>query len=233
MRHFPFLLLLLAPLIATNSANAQDDNSLRLGFKVAPNTAWLRPDSKGLESDGNKSGISFGVIMDIPFGANGTYAFHTGFMLNNIGGKLKATFTDANSASVVTTQDVSLRYLEIPLCLKLQTKTASPLDFYGLFGTSGAFNLRARSDYSTTVGGVTTSDTDENIIDDVALFKMALVVGAGAQYELGSGMLIFGGLTYNNSFINTLQGDTKYIVNGDKKSKLYADYLEVSLGIYL
>jgi len=44
---------------------------------------------------------------------------------------------------------------------------------------------------------------------------------------------LFGGIVYNNGLMNVLQGDAKYIVNEDKKSKLFADYLEISLGVYL
>jgi hypothetical protein len=112
-----------------------------------------------------------------------------------------------------------------------------PLNFYGQLGTSAAINVRARSDFETTTtilgSNTTVSDTDVDIIDDVQAFKMALVVGAGVELTLDSGPTLFGGIVYNNGLINVLQGDAKFIVNEDKKSKLFADYLEISLGVYL
>lgn len=231
MDHKAFLAIAL--LMGTSFTHAQDaDSGVRLGVKVAPNTHWLRPDSKGLESDGNSVGYSFGVVVDVPFGAAGTYAFHTGLGMMNLGGKLKASYTE-NNLDINSTQDTKLRYIDVPLCLKLRTRTEAPMDFYGLLGTSAAFNIRARSDFSTTVGGTTTSDTDVDIIEDVALFKMGLVVGAGVEYKIGSGATIFGGITYNNAFTNVLQGDSKFLINPDKKSKLYADYLELTVGVFL
>ncbi len=208
---------------------------VRLGLKASPNMHWLRPDSKGLDSDGNKTGASFGIVVDLPFGANGTYAFHSGVLLNYIGGKVKSDYT-TDSTSVSSTQDINLRYIEIPLCLKLKTAMDAPMNFYGLLGTSAAINIRARSDASTTftTSGTTTTILleDEDIISDVASFKMALVVGAGLEYELSSGTTLFGGITYNNAFTNVLNKNTKNIIDEDKNSKLYADYLELSLGVF-
>ena len=71
------------------------------------------------------------------------------------------------------------------------------------------------------------------MISDIALFKMALVVGAGVEYSLSSGPTLFGGITYNNAFTNALDGDAKKLLPNDKKSKLFADYLEISLGVFL
>jgi hypothetical protein len=105
-------------------------------------------------------------------------------------------------------------------------------------GTSAALNLRARSDYSATStpsGGTATTTTleDENVIDDVAFFKMCLVVGGGIEYSLSSGPTLFGGVTYNNAFTNALDGDAKKLLPNDNKSKLFADYLEITLGVFL
>ncbi|MCB0782324.1 MAG: PorT family protein, partial [Flavobacteriales bacterium] len=208
-----------APAPSTRSASS--DDGVRLGLKVAPNFHWLRPDTKGLESDGNNTGLSFGIVVDFPFGSNGQYAFHTGVLLNYIGGPLKATF--GTDTTVVSVQDTKLRYLEIPLCLKLRTRMDKPMNFYGQLGTSAAINVRARSDFETTTtilgSNTTVSDTDVDIIDDVQAFKLALVVGAGVEYTLASGPTLFGGIVYNNGLMNVLQGDAKFIVNEDKKSK--------------
>ncbi|HOP43681.1 MAG TPA: porin family protein [Flavobacteriales bacterium] len=216
--------------------SSSSDDGVRLGLKVAPNFHWLRPDTKGLESDGNNTGLSFGIVVDFPFGDNGQYAFHTGALLNYIGGPLKADYS-TDTSTVVSTQDTKLRYVEIPLCLKLRTRMDQPLNFYGQLGVSAAINVRARSDFETTTtilgNNVTASDTDVDIIDDVQAFKLALVAGAGVELTLDSGPTLFGGIVYNNGLMNVLQGDAKYIVNEDKKSKLFADYLEISLGVYL
>lgn len=231
----PFLVLAVSVLLIPSARAQDDDGGVRLGLKASPNFHWLRPDSKGLENDGNRTGASFGIVLDIPFGSGDAYAFHTGVLLNYIGGKFTSSFSD-DSTSVVSSQDIDLRYIEIPLCLKLKTRMDAPMNYYGLLGTSAAINVRARSDASSsfTTGGVTTVTEleDEDIISDVASFKMALVVGAGMELELSSGTTLFGGITYNNAFTNALNKNTKNIIDEDKNSKLYADYLELSLGVY-
>lgn len=233
---------LILPLLLTSlfsNAYAQDE-SFRLGVKVAPNFAWMRSDSKDLASDGTRTGISFGLLGDFRLNDEGKYFFSTGILYNNIGGKFKAEGT-YDLAGVTTTvkseQDLKLRYIEIPLTLKLRTTTDKPLNFYGQLGVSAAFNVRARTDVTTTstVGGASSSVTleDEDVIDDVALFKSSLVVGAGAEYKLASGSTLIGGLTFNNAFTNALDGDAKNLSANGNKSKLFADYLEITLGVFL
>jgi len=231
----PLLLITLA-----SPTHAQEE-SFRLGIKLAPNIAWMRSDSRDLVSDGNRVGFSFGLLGDLRVGQAGTYFFSTGVVLNNIGGQFKADATyDINGVSTVvqSEQDLKLRYLEIPLTLKLRTATEQPMNFYAQVGTSMAFNVRARTDFSSTstpVGGTATTVTldNENVIDNTALFKMALVVGGGVEYNIPSGTTLFGGITYNNAFTNTLDGDTRNLLPNDNRSKLFADYLEFTLGVFL
>lgn len=230
----------LLALCLVSALSAQDDASFRLGLKAAPNFAWMRSDSKDLTSDGNRTGISYGLLGDFKLNDAATYYFSTGVLLNSIGGKFKADATyeiGGVSTEVKSEQELKLRYIELPLALKLRTKTSGTFNFYGQFGVSTAFNIRARTDATTTstANGTTTTTSvdDEDVISDIALFKMALVVGAGMEYSLSSGPTLFGGLTYNNAFTNALDGDAKKLLPNDKKSKLFADYLEITLGVFL
>ena len=230
----PLLALALAPQLS-----AQDNPSFRLGVKVAPNFAWMRSDSKDLVSDGNRTGFTFGLLGDFSLNEGGTYFFSTGLLLNNIGGTFSSDASyDLNGATtlVKSTLDLKLRYMELPLTLKLRATSDGPLSFYGVLGTSLAFNIRARTDGSatSTVNGnsTTSSYENENVIDDIALFKAALVVGAGVEYKISTTSL-FAGLTYNNAFTNALDGDAKTLTSNGDKSRLFADYLEISLGVFL
>ncbi|MBL7982554.1 MAG: PorT family protein [Flavobacteriales bacterium] len=231
--------LSLLVIAAISTTKAQDD-SFRLGIKLAPNFAWMRSDSKDLQSDGNRLSYSFGLTGDLKLNAAGNYFFSTGILYNNIGGTFKADGTydlNGTTTTVRSQQDLKLRYIEVPLTLKLRATSEKPLSFYGQVGFSAAFNIRARTDATTTltVGNNTSSASldDENVIDDIALFKASMVVGAGLEFALPSGTTLFGGLTYNNAFTNALDGDAKNLNATGKKSRLYADYLEITLGIFL
>lgn len=236
LRTLPLTLLVV---LAIPTAIAQDD-SFRLGVKLAPNFAWMRSDSKDLQNAGNRLNYTFGLVSDFKLNEAGNYYFSTGILYNNIGGTFKADGTydlNGTSTTVRSEQELKLRYIEVPLTLKLRATSDKPLSFYGQLGFSTAFNIRARTDATTTltVGGTTTTNSleDENVIDDIALFKASLVVGAGLEFALPSGTTLFGGLTYNNAFTNALDGDAKNLNATGKKSALFADYLEITLGIFL
>jgi hypothetical protein len=236
MIHFrSFSLALLVALPALLSAQ-DDDAGLRIGLTFSPKTAWLRSDSKGLESDGNKLGYRFGLITEFPLSSRGTYYFSTGLLLDRIGGDVKAAYTvEGTSTNVVSRQTIGLSYLELPVTLKLRAGTAENLRFYAQLGFNPSINIRARSDFSTTstTGNDVVTDTSDNedVMESISLFRMGLLVGGGVELKLSS-VTLFGGLTFNNSFTNVLDKDAKRIINPEKKSKLHADYLELTFGAF-
>ena len=145
---------LLALLFGVPTIFAQTDNTVRLGIKFAPNLSWIRSDTKGLESDGTLIGYSFGLMTEFPFGSNGNYRFATGLFLNNIGGKSKQTYTTAADTSgltsdILNTSKVKLRYIELPVTMKLMTNEIGYMRYYGQLGVDLGANIRAKSDAET------------------------------------------------------------------------------------
>jgi hypothetical protein len=232
------LSLLTAAALATSSLCAQETSNegVRFGIKLAPNMAWLRADTKGIEGDGSVLGYTFGLLTEFPVGQNGNYRFATGVFLNNIGGKVKSTYssTDAGVTSTFsTTSTTNLRYVEIPFTIKMMTSEIGLMRYYGQLGVSTAANVRAKSDYetTTTVGGSTStaSDTELDVKDNTDAFKAALVVGAGLEYNISGSTALLVGITYNNAFTSTSKNDG---VEGFDSPKIYADYLELTLGVF-
>ncbi|MFN3874816.1 MAG: porin family protein, partial [Flavobacteriales bacterium] len=159
--------LLLALLMAPFLSRAQDDGDLRLGVKLAPNFHWLRSDSKELKRDGTGLGYTFGLVSELAIDDRQAYYFSSGVLFNHIGGAFTATFSkevDGVSTSIRSKQELRVNYLEVPMTLKLRAVNDNPLTFYGQFGASAGFKLRARSTFTTTttVNGASTtvSDTD-------------------------------------------------------------------------
>jgi len=208
---------------------------VRLGLTFSPNFAWLTTDSKTLDGDGTKVGYTFGLVAEFPFGPRKAYAFRTGLGMSAVGGKFKADY-DADGTTVSSSQDLALKYLQLPLLLRLGTKTGKATDFYGLLGANMGFNIKARTDYSTTttVGGAssTVSDNDIDIMDDVSLLNIGMLLGVGGEFHLGDGPSIFAGVNYNKGLTNTLDKDAKFISDPDQKSKLLTDYIEISIGMF-
>lgn len=229
--------LLSAALLAVPTLNAQENEGVRFGIKLAPNMAWLRSDTKGIDGDGSVIGYTFGLLTEFPVGQTGNYRFATGVFLNNVGGKTVSTYslTDANNVTTAyeNKTTTSLRYVEVPLTIKMMTNEIGLIRYYGQLGVSTSFNIRAKQDFDlvATTGGssVTTSDTKVDIMDDTNLFKAGLVVGGGLEYNVSGNTSLLFGLTYNNSFTTV---NKKSDSAGVPDAKVYADHLELTLGVF-
>lgn len=234
------LLILVAAAMAAPKMNAQDDAGVRFGIKLAPNMAWIKSDTKGLENDGSKIGFTFGLVTEFPIGAAGNYRFGTGLFLNNIGAKYSTTRSyQAEVNGPVLTKDLStdvkLGYIELPLTFKLMTNEIGYMRYYGQIGFGTAFNIRAKADFDSpkfdASGAYVTGFEkmeDEDFKDSVQPFKASLIVGAGMEYNFSGSTTLQAGVSYNNGFTNLLK-DVKV---GDKKAKILQNYLELNLAVF-
>jgi len=222
-------------LLTGTMAHAQSDNAtkFRLGIKVAPSLAWTRADTKGLKADGSILGYSFGLMTEFPFGANGNYRFATGLLLNNIGGKLTQTASKGDTISVLQSSKVHLRYIELPLTIKLMTNEIGYMRYFGQLGIDAGVNIRAKSDADviTTTNGVSvpTSESDIDVKELTNPIKLGLVLGAGLEYNFSGGTSALIGVTYHSGFTTLYK---KNAFEGIDTPKTYADYLELTLGVY-
>ncbi|MBZ0206761.1 MAG: PorT family protein [Flavobacteriales bacterium] len=227
----------LALLFGASQLFAQSDNSVRLGIKLAPNMAWIRSDTKGLESNGTLIGYSFGLMSEFPFGTNGNYRFATGLFLNNVGGKSKQTYSQADTSgltsNILNTSTVKLRYIELPVTMKLMTNEIGYMRYFGQLGVDMGVNIRAKSDAETinTTGGSvrTTTESDIDVKESVNAFKAGLVIGGGLEFNFSGSTSAVAGITYHSGFTNLYKKDT---FSGLDNSKTYADYIELTLGVF-
>ena len=59
--------------------------------------------------------------------------------------------------------------------------------------------------------------------------RASLVIGAGMEYNFSGQTAALIGITYNNSIINVLEKDA---IPGFESPKLFAEYLELTLGVF-
>jgi len=236
--------LLTAALFALPSINAQDDQSVRFGIKLAPNMGWFRPDTKGLNSNGTSLGYTFGLMADFPVGITGNYAFASGLYLTTLGGGFTSDYSfveNVGGATLVKAMetDLSLRYIDLPLTIKMKTNEIGYARYFGQIGVMTSFNIRSKADFETPVVAGNLSDgtpivsgftleEDEDFQNKTNIFRAALVVGGGMEYNFSGNTAMLIGITYNNGFTNVLKG----VDYGDRKAKVFNDYLELSLGIF-
>jgi len=215
--------LMLALLIP--QAFSIDNSGFRFGLKASPAIAWMRPETRGVEYDGVKVGLSYGFISDISLGD--FYAFSTGININMIGGKL--TYPElVGLQQVVLGRNYSLNYLEIPLTIKMHTQEIGYLTYYGRFGVGAGVNLRSKAKDSYTLGGDAVTIDRDDIKGDTRLLRGSLIVGIGVEYSLGGRTALIGGLTFNNGFTNVLKGENAVL---SRKPSSINNFLELTFGI--
>lgn len=233
-----FAIFAAAFLACSSTLNAQDaitSEGVRFGIKLAPNLGFVVPESDGLDGNGSGFGYSFGLLTEFPIGSAGNYRFATGLFLNNITGKWKYDFSyqDAINGPILIKEldtDAKLQYVELPLTIKLMTNEIGYMRYYGQIGFGNAFNIRAKTDEVVAVydqSGAYVIKFEENknedIQDQIAIYKASLIVGAGLEYNFSGNTSLLVGITYNNGFTNILS-------EGDAKAK--AHYLELTTGVF-
>lgn len=197
-----FTLILFLSIFIVAFAQAQDyygssysGKKVSLGITFSPNVHWLRyGDLKNIEQD-FKIGYSYGLLADFAMTEN--YYFSTGFLINN----LKAS-SDYSSSSPSNT-DVStyhLQYIEVPFGLKLQSTQRYYRSYYGQFGFTGAMKISGERE----VAGADKTSLGSN----ADLFRLAMQIGGGINWQLDHKLNMMTGLSLNNGFTGILKDGT-------------------------
>lgn len=227
------LFLLLSLLIGGKYAFAQDENELknfRFGLRTGGMLTWYTPDDKKkFTSDGVSAKGSYGLMME--FRLNKVAVIATGFQVDYDGGKLNMLDTNfyflskddeflakEDTAGVpydayqVLGRTYNTTYITIPLTMKLKTQEIGYFTYYGQFGLNNSIRLKSRvNDADKTMTGGSADQTDLDNTDDMNLFKFALNIGGGMEWNLsGSTSLVFG-LNWYNGFTNVAKKDSKYV----------------------
>lgn len=185
------------------------------GLGVTPSMAWLHPGSDDIEGDGSKFVFGYGLITEFAIAEN--YAFATGLTIDGKGGKLRtkneAPFTippDTTEIIDFVFYDFNLRYIDIPLTLKMKTNQIGSIRYYGQFGLSPGFLISAKG---TIKGGQSLIKDDEDVKEDINNINVSLVIGLGLEYNLSGNTNLLVGLIYKNGFSDVVDSSSKANVN--------------------
>lgn len=173
-------------------------SKFQLGFKASPNFHWLKPDVNDVDRDGVNFGFNFGVLAD--FNISERYSFATGIESVTVGGNMIV-----NSDLLEYKDEFKAKYIEIPISLKLKTNQIGYITYYGQFGLTGGINYDASGE--TTQAGVTIERSNRQ--SDMALFRGAIMFGAGMEYNISGSTSILLGVTFNNGITNMYSKDAR------------------------
>lgn len=224
------------------------ERKIRFGLLLNPQISWLSPNTKNYTSEGIKLGLNYGLSTEFFLTKN--YLFSTGFFISSLGGKVSygGIYDDNNGIYVpsVVGQTYSIKYIEIPLTLKLRTNEIGYMTYYGQFGLKSAVKFKSTSNY--TYADISNSPKEEgvNTAGDIFFVNMYLTVGAGVEYNISGNTSLMVGLTYNNGFINQLNKESNLLntagkavldVDGnpvytDKDPSANLNYVSLNIGLY-
>lgn len=198
-------------------SSAQNEKFFRFGLHGSPGAAWVKPETKEYDSKGFRLGFGYGLITEFSLADN--YSFITGIESFYSGGKLE--IYKALDSSTTTTL-YKFQYLEIPLALKMKTNEINYITYFAKFGGSVNARLSSVADISRKQGSATLTFEDQNIKDDVYLFRVAFNVGIGIEYSLGGTTSVLVGLNFNNGLTDIMK---------DKDLKAKNNYISLNLGV--
>ena len=235
-------------------AKLPDENrKVRFGLHFSPNISWLKATSDGYDGNGNKLGFSYGLSVE--YFLNKNTLISSGIDLLYAGGDVKykgVTVELPQNYPADVEQAYNIRYIELPITLKLRTNEIGYFTYFGKFGVKTGFNYRANSNADFTYKDVSTPKTlthsasSNNAKPDINFMNMCLVVGIGAEYSISGNTSLMLGLTFNNGFINQFDkkenlldasgnavvdndGDPVYT---DKGASANLNYVALNIGIY-
>ncbi len=194
------IILVLLVSLFTYSVKAQF-SSFNFGLKAAPQISWMKPDTDGYKANGAKIGFAWGFIADFNFTEN--YSIGTGFNMLFNGGKLSFPAIVGDAAGTMN-REYFLKYIEVPLTLKMKTNEINGTKYFGRIGLGTAFKIGAKNeDEFTTSDGIKTNAAKKNF-DGATFIRESLIVGVGAEHEIAEGPKLGVELTFNNGFTNIL-----------------------------
>ena len=206
----------------------------RFGVRVAPSLAWLSPDSKDYNNEATPLGFSWGFMADITLTEN--YFIRTGFSMDYLNGKLsyphQVLVDEVTSTYAAGTlyRKYNLRYLELPLVLKMRTNQFGKTAFFGEIGFGASMNLKARGqDEFRPEDGSAAQESEGDIKDDIKFFKASMIVAAGLEYFIDESTSIITSVSFNNGLTNILDGKNDIDASVTERANMY--YFQLNIGI--
>jgi hypothetical protein len=243
------IVFLVMGLVVMNMVSAQD-KSFKIGIKLSPAVGFMKTDVGDISTNGRPLRFGYGLIFDRMFSEN--YALGFGLNMVEFGGHAEYTRLYSESGSTPTVQYVKrnyskVKYVEMPLTLKLRTAMIGKMIYWGQFGVGLGYLFSGYADEETTDlyeqldaanGGPFTyasrkvSEDDKlDIKSNLNPIRASMIIAAGAEYPISGSTFLTYGITYNGGLLSMYgTGDEviKYkdgavAFTNDNKSPVFVD----------
>jgi len=189
--------LILSLLIVAFTLSGFSQRHARLSFIASPSVDWMSSNNTDSKSENITLGYDFGLSGDFYQTEDERYAFVTGLQISNLGGELTYRTGSAIQFAGTTLPNLSsikyrLRYIEVPVGIKLKTDEFRRFRYWGMIGMSPMVNISAMGDSNN--GALYKS----KINDEVNMFNLAMNLGLGFDFDLGGNNSFTAGLIFQN-----------------------------------
>lgn len=223
-----YSLLLVLSVFSFQTIKAQDKD-FNLGFKVIPGFNWIKSKTSGMQTDGSGIGFTFGFLADIKLGDN--YYFTPELNVTSMTNRMKlkdTAYLSNNGAYANVTRKYNLKYIELPLTFKFKTNASNGIRYWGQFGIAPGFIISNSVTTTANAVGSAGKFPDEKYIpntkendkydfrdheDDINVFRAAMILGAGIEYNISGNTSFYGGLRFNNGFTDILNSKKDQVIN--------------------
>jgi hypothetical protein len=122
-----------------------------------------------------------------------------------------------------------LKYIDIPVLIKMKTNDIGNFRFFGLIGVQPGVRIGSRAKDSFSAGPTVTYTKDwHNIDSQTKLFRLSMVIGAGVEYPIDNSTAIVAGVNFINGFSDVLKNKNAVTSEGHKA---LPNAFELSLGV--
>jgi len=199
-------------------SGAFTQNKIRLSFVGSPSANWMVSNNKVAFECEYQFGYDFGINSDFYFDDEQRYSILSGLMIANTGGELsyqnESDFIFAGQTLPAnSTIRYKLRYVEIPICLKLRTDQFNRMTYWGQLGVTGMISIDSKGFTEDELLDAT------NINEEINPFNLDMNVGLGFEYDLSGNNSILLGIVFQNGLLDVTTNNTfsdKTIINSLK-----------------
>ncbi len=202
--------------------------AVRLGIYGNIGSSWLQPKTTDYESDGNRIGYSYGLLVDYNFTKN--YTVSTGIAFNSLGGKIiyedSAEISNNNNVMGMRSRAYRVNFIEIPTLLKLKTNQMGYFTYFAQLGVRHDFRVSSFADDNFVYGNPSKTLTSEDVEmkDYTSFYRLSFSFALGAEYAISQTFSAYASLGFDNGLTNALSNENKIT-----KAKESAFFKKISL----
>ncbi len=210
----------------------------RMGLSLSGVVSWFNPEGNDafVKPDGARLNIAYGLHTDFGLGTNRNYYFSTGIFVLNTGGTLQYTYRNPSGGAISErTIDYRFNYINIPVNMMLRTNEIGYTVYYARVGVDNGLKIKSVYNSKDLIAdGSTLVKEDETSPDYSSLYRAALHIELGAEFNVTGTTNIFVGVVWNNGLNNIFSKDAE-AVNTDgtlKRIKGSSNALMLTVGAY-